>query len=242
MVWETGIVYVPRHFAADDDQLEALLSAPIAGHLITPTADGLQATMLPWLYRHSGAADGNTACLQGHLARNNPHWQVEPTGESLVILTGPDAYITPRWYQSKIEHGRTVPTWNYLVAHVYGQLVIHDDVDWLAGHVRQLTDFHEAGHDPGPGWSVDDGPEKYVSGQLRAIVGVELIISRIEAKAKLSQNRPAADIDGVIAGLAASTSTAFCGSDGAQFRSSRTHCFSPAGTGTALVLINSSGR
>jgi transcriptional regulator len=92
-----------------------------------------------------------------------------------------------------------VPTWNYSTAHVYGDLVIHDDPEWLAGQVRRLTDLNEA-HFDHP-WTVDDAPERYIAGQLRAIVGLELVITRIEAKAKLSQNRPAADIEGVVAGL-----------------------------------------
>ncbi|SDS86218.1 FMN-binding negative transcriptional regulator [Microlunatus soli] len=199
-------MYVPRHFGATDDQLGGLLSAPIAGDLITPTADGLQATLLPWLHlpgtEPADGTGGGFGVLQGHLARNNPHWQLEPAGESLVILKGPDAYISPRWYASKAEHGRVVPTWNYLTAHVYGNLVVHDEVSWLDDLVHRLSDVHEAGHDDaGEPWRVDDAPEKFVNGQLRAIVGVELIITRIEAKAKLSQNRPAADADGVITGL-----------------------------------------
>jgi transcriptional regulator len=92
-----------------------------------------------------------------------------------------------------------VPTWNYSTAHVYGELVVHEDAAWLGDHVRRLTDVHEAGSDRP--WSVDDAPERFISGQLRAIVGVELIISRIEGKTKLSQNRTDADISGVIAGL-----------------------------------------
>lgn len=193
-------MYVPKHFAATDDQLAALLAAPIAGDLITPTADGLQATLLPWL--HIPDPDGGPGRLQGHVARNNPHWQAEPIGESLVILKGPDGYISPSWYATKAEHGRVVPTWNYLICHAHGRLVVHDDVDWLDDLVRRLTDRHE-GVQPGGAepWSVDDAPAKFVNGQLRAIVGVELIISRIEAKAKLSQNRPDADVIGVINGL-----------------------------------------
>ena len=118
----------------------------------------------------------------------------------MVILRGPgDAYISPSWYASKAEHGRVVPTWNYSTAHAYGRLVIHDDVRWLESLVRRLTDRHETGReDP---WSVDDAPPRFVAGQLRAIVGVEVVISRVEAKLKLSQNRPAADIDGVQTGL-----------------------------------------
>lgn len=192
-------MYVPKHFTATADQLAGLLSAPIAGDLITPTADGLQATLLPWL--HVPDPDGGPGRLQGHLARNNPHWQAQPTGESLVILKGPDAYISPSWYASKAEHGRVVPTWNYLICHAHGDLVVHDDVSWLDDLVRRLTDRHESALSQDHPWSVDDAPEKFVNGQLRAIVGVELIISRIEAKAKLSQNRPAADVLGVINGL-----------------------------------------
>ena len=117
----------------------------------------------------------------------------------MVIVRGPDAYISPSWYAAKAEHGRVVPTWNYVTAHVHGELVIHDDVEWLESLVRRLTDRHESGrHEP---WSVDDAPPRFIAGQLRAIVGVELVISRIEAKLKLSQNRPPADVDGVVAGL-----------------------------------------
>ena len=117
----------------------------------------------------------------------------------LSIIQGADAYISPSWYASKAEHGRVVPTWNYSTAHVYGRLVIHDDPAWLGSHVRRLTDLNEAGSERP--WTVDDAPERYISGQLRAIVGVELLITRIEAKTKLSQNRPDADVDGVVAGL-----------------------------------------
>jgi transcriptional regulator len=133
------------------------------------------------------------------VARNNPQWSEAADGESLMIIQGADSYVSPSWYASKAEHGRVVPTWNYSTAHVYGTLVVHDDPAWLAGQVRRLTDANEAAFDHP--WGVDDAPERYIAGQLRAIVGLELVIARIEAKAKLSQNRPAADIDGVVAGL-----------------------------------------
>jgi transcriptional regulator len=110
--------------------------------------------------------------------------------------------MSPAWYATKREHGRVVPTWNYITAHVYGELVIHDDVAWLEALVRRLTAHHEDGR-PAP-WSVDDAPTDYIAGQLRAIVGVEIRIERIEAKAKLSQNRSDADFAGSIAGLEAS--------------------------------------
>ncbi|GLY67849.1 hypothetical protein Atai01_44680 [Amycolatopsis taiwanensis] len=151
------------------------------------------ATILPFVY------DQEHGRLLGHLARNNDHWRRSVIGDALVILRGPDSYITPSWYASKSEHGRVVPTWNYLTAHVYGTMTVHDDPDWVADVVRRLTDHHEAGR-PEP-WSVDDAPEKFFRGQLRAIVGIEITLKRIEAKFKLSQNRPAADIDGVIRGL-----------------------------------------
>lgn len=189
-------MYVPAHFAADDASVEELLEHPGAADLVTPTADGLVATYLPWVF---DPHRGEHGALLGHVARNNAHWQVTPTGESMVILRGPDAYVTPRWYATKAEHGRVVPTWNYVTAQVHGALVVHDDPTWVSALVRRLTDTHEAGADRP--WSVDDAPEPYVSGQLRAIVGVELLITRVEAKLKLSQNRPEADIDGVVAGL-----------------------------------------
>jgi transcriptional regulator len=114
-------------------------------------------------------------------------------------VRGPDAYVSPSWYPSKAEHGRVVPTWNYVQVHVHGRLVVHDDPGWVRDQVTRLTREHEARFDRP--WSVDDAPAPFVAGQLRAIVGVELRISRIEAKAKLTQNRSAADAEGVVAGL-----------------------------------------
>ncbi len=115
--------------------------------------------------------------------------------------------MSPSWYAAKAEHGRVVPTWNYVTAHVYGRLVVHDDPGWVEGVVRRLTAKHEAARRQSPGqppeWSVDDAPRRFIEGQLRAIVGLELQITRIEAKAKLSQNRPVTDIPGIVAGLTA---------------------------------------
>lgn len=189
-------MYVPAHFAVDDQSISELLAGHGAVDLVTSTTHGLVATLLPFVY---DPTVGRSGALLGHLARNNPQWQDEVLGEALAIVRGPDAYVTPSWYASKAEHGRVVPTWNYVTAHVYGQLVVHDDPAWLDTQVRRLTDRHESSRSPG--WGVDDAPPRFVAGQLRAIVGVELVISRIEAKAKLSQNRPAADVDGVIGGL-----------------------------------------
>lgn len=190
-------MYVPMHFAADDQVVRDLLDQHGAADLVTATASGLLATFLPFVY---DPTVGQHGALLGHLARNNHQWREPVHGEALVIVRGPDAYVSPRWYASKAEHGRVVPTWDYLTAHVYGHLTVHDDLAWVDDLVRRLTDRHEKGPQA---WSVDDAPARYVAGQLRAIVGIELLISRVEAKAKLSQNRPAADIDGVIAGLTA---------------------------------------
>lgn len=189
-------MYIPSHFTADDAAVDTLLREHGAADLITVTDDGLAATLLPFVYVPGAGEHG---ALHGHVARNNDQWSRAAHGESLVIVRGPDAYITPSWYASKAEHGRVVPTWNYVTAHVYGNLVVHDDAEWTEDLVRRLTAKHE-GRREKP-WSVDDAPRSYVEGQLRAIVGVELLITRVEAKAKLSQNRPAADIDGVIDGL-----------------------------------------
>lgn len=195
-------MYVPAHFAAVPDTVQDLLARPGAANLVTMTRQGLLATLLPFIYDPDAGEQG---ALQGHLARNNTQWSQPAVGEALAIIQGADAYVSPSWYASKAEHGRVVPTWNYTTAHVYGQLVIHDDPEWLDQQVRRLTGLHEAGLEHP--WSVDDAPARYIAGQLRAVVGVELVITRIEAKAKLSQNRPEADIDGVMAGLIASDHT-----------------------------------
>lgn len=193
-------MYVPAHFAPDDEAVHELLAHHGAADLVTATPHGLVATILPFIYDRPGQR------LRGHLARNNDHWRAEVVGDVMVIIRGPDAYISPSWYASKAEHGRVVPTWNYLTAHVYGTLTVHDDPAWLAAQIRELTNHHEA--DRAEPWSVEDAPERFVAGQLRAIVGLEVAITRVEAKFKLSQNRPSADIDGVIRGLTAAGDTA----------------------------------
>src|SRR5271154_590810 len=197
-------MYIPAHFAVDDAAVRELLAKHGAADLITLTADGLLATMLPFIYE---PAAGERGTLYGHVARNNDQWRKPALGESLAIVRGPDAYVSPSWYAAKAEHGRVVPTWNYVTAHVYGRLLVHDDPAWVEDVVRRLTAKHEAARltapDQPPAWSVDDPPRAFIEGQLRAIVGLELQITRIEAKAKLSQNRPVGDIAGIVDGLAA---------------------------------------
>ncbi len=197
-------MYSPAHFAADEPAVHDLLAKHGAADLITLTADGLLATMLPFAYV---PAAGERGALYGHVARNNDQWRRPALGESLAIVRGPDAYVSPSWYAAKAEHGRVVPTWNYVTAHVYGRLLVHDDPAWVEDVVRRLTAKHEAARltapDQPPAWSVDDAPRAFIEGQLRAIVGLELQITRIEAKAKLSQNRPVGDVAGIVAGLSA---------------------------------------
>ncbi|MBA3436189.1 MAG: FMN-binding negative transcriptional regulator, partial [Chloroflexi bacterium] len=125
----------------------------------------------------------------------DPH----PDVEALAIFDGPDAYITPAWYEEKQLTGKVVPTWNYTTVQAHGSLIVRHEPDWLVAHVRRLVERHEAGRDAP--WSVDDAPPGYVETQARAIVGLELCITRLEAKRKLSQNRSVADLEGVLAGL-----------------------------------------
>ena len=191
-------MYTPPHFAVDEADAKAFLSRIEAADLVTVTEKGLVATFLPFVY---APERGEVGSLIGHVARKNEQWRLAPTAQALVIAHGLDAYVSPSWYPSKAEHGRVVPTWNYTTAHVYGDLVVHDDAAWLDDMVRQLTERHEAGRsDP---WSVDDAPPDFREGQLRAIVGIEIVIARVEVKFKMSQNQKDANIDGVVAGLGA---------------------------------------
>ncbi len=191
-------MYVPRHFAMPDDDVAALLSGIGAADLVTATPEGLRATTLPLIY-----GDG---VLRGHLARANDQWRLPVLGEAMVIVRGPDAYVSPSWYAAKTEHGRVVPTWNHFTAHVHGEVTFHDSAEWVGRLVRDLTDRHERGR-RAP-WSVDDAPPAFIAGQLRAIVGVEVAVTRVEAKRKASQNRSAVDRAAVAAGMAADGATA----------------------------------
>jgi transcriptional regulator len=197
-------MYQPGHgrFAVDDPASEvAALAAVVPATLVTLGPDGLVASILPVLFDR-GPDDGALGTIRGHLARGNPQWRAfSAEVEALVILDGPDAYITPSWYETKRRTGKDVPTWNYVTVHAHGPLVIRDDAAWLEDVVRRLSDRHEAGR--AHPWSVDDAPRDYIDAQLRAIMGVELRVTRLDAKRKLSQNRVAEDVAGVMAGLTA---------------------------------------
>ena len=188
-------MYIPRHFSVSDEIAREFLAKTTSGHLVTNTADGLRATFIPVHFRPA------TDSLIGHLARGNEQWSQPAHGETLFIASTIDSYISPTWYASKKEHGKVVPTWDYMMAHIYGELSIHDDVEWLRTAVSELTDSFEQNRSQP--WKVSDAPEDYVAGQLRAIVGVELKVSRLEVSFKMSQNKTKADLDGVIAGLTA---------------------------------------
>jgi len=191
-------MYVPESNAEHRPEvLFDFIEAHPLGALVTASAEGLFATHLPLVLDRARGPHGT---LQGHLARANPHHRLPAiTDEALVVFTGADAYVTPAWYASKAEHGRVVPTWNYVAVHAYGTLRFVDDPAFLRAHLEQLTARHEAGRELP--WTVDDAPADYVSKLERAIVGVELAITRLEGKWKMSQNRPSADIDGVVRGL-----------------------------------------
>jgi transcriptional regulator len=201
-------VYLPRHFTVTDlAATAAFVDAAGAADLVTFDGSKPVATLLPVIWeRPQGFPDsatepaGGYGRLLGHLAAANPQWQtVQPGALALAIVHGPQAYISPSWYESKARHGRVVPTWNYQAVHLTGRLTIHRDPEWLRSLVSRLTRRHE---EPNPRpWAVTDAPPDYVNGQLRAIVGVELTITAVEAKDKLSQNRSALDQAGVVAGL-----------------------------------------
>ncbi|MFJ5030425.1 FMN-binding negative transcriptional regulator [Streptomyces sp. NPDC088560] len=149
-------MYVPKPFMPEDTDVRDLLTGLGACDLVTMTPQGLQATLLPFEHDRD---TGELGSLIGHMARANGHWREPVQGEAMVIVHGPQAYVSPTWYATKAEHHRVVPTWNYVVAHVYGQLVVHDDPAWVEAQMRRLTDRHEAGSaEP---WSIDQAPAKY---------------------------------------------------------------------------------
>ena len=193
-------MYTPRAFALDDlPEIQQLIQHTRLAQLVTVGENGLQASHLPLLLNPD---EGPNGTLYGHLARANPHWQALAEGaEALVIFAGEQAYISPSFYPSKAEDGKSVPTWNYLAVHAYGQAEVFDDPERLLTLVSRLSSKHEASR-PEP-WAVSDAPRDYIDSMLKAIVGFSLPISRLNGKRKLSQNRSAADQLGVRNGLLA---------------------------------------
>jgi transcriptional regulator len=177
-------MYIPDHFR--EDRTEVLHDAVRRIGFATLVTTGLEANHLPMLL------DGGV--LRGHVARANPVWKAGD-GAALAIFLGPHAHVSPNWYPSKAVTGKAVPTWNYITVHARGAVRWIQDADWLRAHVTALSETHEA--ERAEPWKVDDAPAAYIESLLRAIVGFELTVEKLEGKYKLSQNRDAADRDGV---------------------------------------------
>src|SRR5262245_33411515 len=192
-------MYTPPAFREDDPAvLRQIIRDARLATLVTATSQGLVATPLPLFLRD----EGEHGVLYGHVAKANPHWTLAPVGEALAMFSGPDAYISPSWYATKHEHGKVVPTWNYVAVHAYGPVEFFEDERRLYDIVTTLTTLYESPRrDP---WAVTDAPADFIQTHLRAIVGLRLPITRIEGKLKLSQNRSTADRQGVQSGLSQS--------------------------------------
>ena len=191
-------MYQPPHFREDRlDVQHALIGAHPFGLLVTTGSTGLLANPVPFMLDASASPLGT---LKAHLARANAQWRdFDPGQEALVVFQGAEAYITPSWYKAKREHGKVVPTWNYAMVQAYGRMRIMDDPDWLLRQISALTALQESAR-PEP-WAVSDAPAPFVAAQIKGIVGIEIEISRIEGKWKVSQNRSEADRRGVSEGL-----------------------------------------
>jgi len=193
-------MYLPAHFAESRPEVLATLvrSHPF-GLLVTQSGDGgVDANSIPFVL--DPGSPGTLGVLRGHVGRANPLWQTARGDvDSLVVFQGPQGYVSPAWYPSKAEHGKVVPTWNYVMVQARGKLRAIDDADWLRGFVTRLTERHEGGR--AAPWAVSDAPADYVATMLRAIVGIEITLTSLTGKWKVSQNRPAADRAGVVAGL-----------------------------------------
>ena len=191
-------MYLPSHFEETRAEvLRQLIRSHPLGALVTFGAAGLNANHVPFEFDADPAPFGT---LRAHVARVNPVWrEFSKEVEPLVIFQGPQTYITPSWYQTKKETGKVVPTFNYIVVHAYGAMRVIEDAGWLRKFVGGLTDRFEAAR--AQPWAVSDAPEDFVAMQLRAIIGIEIAVTRLIGKWKTSQNRPAADQKGVVAGL-----------------------------------------
>jgi transcriptional regulator len=191
-------MYTPKAFEVTDlPMLHAAMKQSELATLVTITTDGLVATHLPLLLDETRGAYGT---LTGHVSRANVQWRkTDPNAEALIIFLGLDSYVTPNWYPAKQETGRVVPTWNYAAIHAYGRITFIEDPEWLRTMVTDLTKKHEASF-PAP-WQVSDAPAVYIDSQLKAIVGFEFQILRLEGKQKFNQNRSVDDRLGVIQGL-----------------------------------------
>ena len=193
-------MYQPAHFnESRPEVLRALVRSHPFGLLVTQDGDGdLAANGVPFLLDDDPA--GGPGILRAHVARANPLWRAARTDrDSLVVFQGPQAYVSPAWYPAKAEHGKVVPTWNYVMVQARGRLRAIEDPAWLHAFVTRLTDRHE--HTRASPWAVSDAPADYVATMLKAIVGLELVVGTLAGKWKVTQNRSAADREGVVRGL-----------------------------------------
>ena len=188
-----GGMYQPLAFREErDDVVRGLVRTAGFGHLVVACDGALTSTPMPFV------VDDELSTVRAHLARPNGVWRAAPC-DVLLIVPVSDAYVSPGWYPSKVDDGRVVPTWNYEVVHLHGRLLAHDDADWVYRQITDLTDTNEASMTDR--WAVTDAPDDHVAKLLRGIVGIELVVERIEAKRKLSQNRSDRDRAGVRRGL-----------------------------------------
>jgi len=200
-------MYLPAHFAESRPEvLQRLVLDHPFGLLVTQDANGITANSVPFFLDADPA--GGPGILRAHVARANPVWkEARSDVESLVVFQGAQTYVSPAWYPSKAEHGKVVPTWNYVIVQGRGTMRFIDDAQWLRGFVTRLTDHHEARRTAGASgdvampWAVSDAPADYVDTMLRAIVGVEIALSSLIGKWKVSQNRSATDRAGTVRGL-----------------------------------------
>ena len=191
-------MYLPAHFREDSREAQdAFIRAHPLGLLVSHGPEGLAADLVPFcLY----ADEGERGVLRAHVARANPQWRIlADAPECLVVFQGPDAYIRPGWYATKRQTEKVVPTWNYVTVHVRGRARVIADRDWLWRQLHDLTHAQEHGK-PAP-WKPTDAPAEFLEAQMKAIVGLEIPIARVEGKWKMSQNRDEADRQGVVAGL-----------------------------------------
>ncbi|WP_420476377.1 FMN-binding negative transcriptional regulator [Noviherbaspirillum sp. ST9] len=190
-------MYIPSQFNESRfDVLHGLVRQHPFGTIVTMGASGLNANHIPFEFD----ADGEHGVLRAHIARANPLWKdYSPDVEALVIFQGAHGYISPSWYPTKEVDGRAVPTWNYMVVHAYGPLKVIDDTTWIRAQLERLSGQHEAGRKQP--WTIDDAPADYIEKLLKAIVGIEIPISRLAGKWKVSQNQPEENRAGVVQGL-----------------------------------------
>jgi transcriptional regulator len=191
-------MYIPR---ANEERrvpvLHSLMRAEPLAALVTLSSSGLVASHIPMVLEEDGSPLG---VLRGHVSRANLQWRdLEASVEALAIFSGPQHYISPTWYPGKVEHGKEVPTWNYVVVHAYGSLKVMEDKDWMRAHLERLTNENEA--ETAMPWKVSDAPEDFIETMMKGIVGLELPINRLEGKWKVSQNRTVRDREGVLEGL-----------------------------------------